>query len=342
MTKLIDSVLKNAVEQRCSDIHFTYGLPPIFRRNGVLVRSAFPDLNEAVLTEMAKSIVSERKWAEFMELGEADSAYTVSGVSRFRINIYRQRGNITIAARTITSDVPNLERMGLPPILKYFAEKPKGLCLITGPTGSGKSTTLAAMIDYINITARKHIVTLEDPIEYVHENKQCVIEQREIGMDTQSFPNGLRASLRQDPDVILVGEIRDQITMRTSLSAAETGHLVLGTLHTSSAAGTIERIVSSFEGSERAQVRIQLANSLLGVMSQHLLPNREGNGRVLSHEIMINTPAISNLIRMDKIHQITNTMQTSKDIGMHTMQSHIQQLLSSGVIAEEVARPYLT
>lgn len=201
---------------------------------------------------------------------------------------------------------------------------------------------MAAMIDFINSSMKKHIITLEDPIEYIHENKQCVIEQREIGIDTMSFSNGLRAALRQDPDVILVGEMRDLVTIRTALSAAETGHLVLGTVHTSSAAGTIERIVDVFDGNEQTQVRIQLANTLVGIMTQHLLPRQDGKGRIMANEVLVNTSAVSNLIRNDKIHQILNVLQTSKEVGMHTMPGHIRQLLSDGLISEEVARPYLT
>lgn len=340
--KLIDKVLTEAVAQRCSDIHFSFGLPPIYRLDGVLTKSAFPPLTEAVLTEMAKSIVNEAQWKGFVEMGELDFSYYVEGVSRFRINIYRQRGSVTIAARTITIEVPNIAQLQLPEVVKYFAQKPKGLCLITGPTGSGKSTTLAAMIDFINSSMKKHIITLEDPIEFIHENKQCLIEQREIGIDTMSFPNGLRAALRQDPDVILVGEMRDLVTIRTALSAAETGHLVLGTLHTSSAAGTIERIVDVFDGSEQTQVRVQLANTLVGIMTQHLLLRKSGEGRVMANEVLVNTSAVANLIRNDKIHQISNVLQTSKDVGMHTMNSHIRQLLTSRVISEKVARPYLT
>ena len=253
----------------------------------------------------------------------------------FRVNAYLQRGSVALAIRIVPPRIPKLEELQLPDILKQIVEKPQGLVLVTGPTGSGKSTTLASMIQYMNETMRKHIITLEDPIEYLHKHQNCIIDQREIGFDTHSFADGLRAALRQDPDAILVGEMRDLETISTAITAAETGHLVFGTLHTSSAPSTINRVIDVFDPAQQPQIRIQLASVLLSIISQRLFPTADKKGRRAATEILINNPAMANLIRNEKIHQITNVMQTSKAAGMHTLESSIKELLKQGVISKE-------
>jgi twitching motility protein PilT len=280
-------------------------------------------------------------WQTFEEKGELDFSYSVPGISRFRVNAYRQRTSVAIAIRIIPSRVPSLEELSLPPILNSLVDKPQGLILVTGPTGSGKSTTLASMIDYMNRTMKKHIITLEDPIEYLHRHNQCMIDQREVGFDTKSFATGLRASLRQDPDVILVGELRDLETIQTAITAAETGHLVLGTLHTTSAPSTIDRIIDVFPGPQQAQIRIQLASVLVSIISQRLFPSLDRQSRKVATEILVNTPAVANLIRNEKIHQIQNVMQTSRALGMHTLEMSIRQLIQNSEISRVSAESFL-
>lgn len=279
--------------------------------------------------------------AIFEERGELDFSYAVPGVSRYRVNVYHQRGCKALSVRVVPTEIPTIEDLELPDILKEIANKPQGLVLVTGPTGSGKSTTLAALIQYMNKTMSKHIITLEDPIEYLHKHNMCIIDQREVGYDTNNFENGLRASLRQDPDVILVGEMRDLETVRTAITAAETGHLVLATLHTSSAPSTIDRIIDVFPSSQQQQIRIQLASVLVAIVSQRLFPRIDKTGRKAATEVLINNSAVANLIRNEKIHQIVNIMQTSKAQGMHTIESSITDLMKAGVISKEVALPYL-
>ena len=337
----INEVLVEAIKQGASDIHITVGVPVMLRLRGELKR-----LNEEVLTatdvkELVEMIVPNEQVNLFHENKQLDFSYEIKDVSRFRVNAYYQKGNMALAIRPIPTKIPTLEQLQLPSVLKRLMEKPRGLVLVTGPTGSGKSTTLAAMIDYINETTLKHIITLEDPIEFYHEHKNCVINQREIGEDVPNFNQALKVALRQDPDIILVGEMRDLETIKIALTAAETGHLVLGTLHTSSAASTIERIVDVFPGQEQAQIRTQLAGCLVGVVSQRLFKTTDGLSRRAACEIMINTPAISNLIRSEKVHQIQGMIQTGREVGMKTMQDHLKELITQGVISRLEAREYL-
>ena len=341
MKQKVDAMLRAAFELKASDIHVTVGIPPIFRINGDLKRYGQDVLSPTDTEQMAKAIVPEKMWSHFEENGELDLSYSLSGVSRFRVNVFKQRGCISLAIRIVPTKIPSLDELQLPDVLKKMVTKPQGLILVTGPTGSGKSTTLAAMIDYMNKTMRKHIITLEDPIEYVHKHGGCVIDQREVGTDTNNFANGLRAALRQDPDVILVGEMRDLETIQTAIIAAETGHLVFGTLHTSSAPATIDRIIDVFQPEQQAQIRIQLAAVLVAIISQRLFPLAQKNGRIVATEILINNAAVANLIRNGKIHQIPSVMQTNRALGMHTLEANIRELVQQGLIARETVEPYL-
>ncbi|MBB5354698.1 twitching motility protein PilT [Anoxybacillus mongoliensis] len=341
MKQKVDAMLRAAFELKASDIHLTVGIPPIFRINGDLKRYGQDMLSSVDTEQMAKAIVPEKMWSYFEEHGELDLSYSLAGVSRFRVNVFKQRGCISLAIRIVPTKIPTLDELQLPDVLKKMVTKPQGLILVTGPTGSGKSTTLAAMIDYMNKTMRKHIITLEDPIEYVHKHGGCVIDQREVGTDTNNFANGLRAALRQDPDVILVGEMRDLETIQTAITAAETGHLVFGTLHTSSAPATIDRIIDVFQPEQQAQIRIQLATVLVAIISQRLFPRAQKNGRIAATEILINNAAVANLIRNGKIHQIPSVMQTNRALGMHTLEASIKELVQQGLIAKESVEPYL-
>lgn len=341
MKEKIDHLLRSGFEHKASDIHITVGAPPVMRINGDLRRYGTDFITPDETEGMAKAIIPEKSWDLFKAKGELDFSYGIPGISRFRVNAYHQRNCISLAIRIVPTRIPTLEELELPQILKKIAEKPQGLVLVTGPTGSGKSTTLASMIQYMNETMRKHIVTLEDPIEYLHKHGNSLIDQREVGFDTNNFANGLRAALRQDPDVILVGELRDLDTIQTAITAAETGHLVLGTLHTSSAPATINRIIDVFPPNQQAQVRIQLASVLISVISQRLFPTIDKKGRKSATEILINNAAVANLIRNEKIHQIISVMQTSKVYGMHTLEMNIKELVQQGIISREVAEPYL-
>jgi len=339
--KRLDHLLRAAFEWKASDVHLTVGVPPIMRINGELKRYGQEALRPEDTEEMAKAIVSSSLWSRFEEQGEIDFSYSIPSVSRFRVNVFKQRSCVSLAIRVIPTKIPTIDELRLPEVLKQIAAKPQGLVLVTGPTGSGKSTTLAAMIDYMNKTMKKHIITLEDPIEYLHKHGGCIIDQREVGFDTNNFANGLRAALRQDPDVILVGEMRDLETIHTAITAAETGHLVLGTLHTSSAPATIDRIIDVFPPAQQAQIRIQLASVLVAIISQRLFPNVQKTGRVAATEILVNNAAVANLIRNEKVHQIVNVMQTSRALGMHTLATNIKELVQAGLIAKDVAEPYL-
>ncbi|WP_160721995.1 type IV pilus twitching motility protein PilT [Bacillus sp. USDA818B3_A] len=341
MKDKIDTILRASVEYKASDVHLTVGVPPVMRINGDLRRYGTDKLLPADTEGMAKAIIPEHLWDTFISKGELDFSYGVPGSSRFRVNAYHQRKSISIALRVVASKVPTIEELDLPGIVSKLVEKPQGLILVTGPTGSGKSTTLASMIDYMNRTMRKHIITLEDPIEYLHRHGNSIIDQREVGFDTNNYASGLKAALRQDPDVILVGEMRDLETMSIAITAAETGHLVLGTLHTSSAPTTINRIIDVFPSEQQAQIRIQLASVLVGVISQRLFPTVDKKGRKAATEILVNNAAIANLIRNEKIHQIQSTMQTSRAQGMHTLEMSIKELLDRNVIQKEVASQYL-
>lgn len=337
----IINLLEKSFQDRASDLHISVGIPPVFRIHGALQSFGETILRETDTKDMLLEIIPDSLQQVFDEKGELDFSYELPGRCRFRINAYQQQGNVSIAARMIDSQIPAIESLGMPNVLYTLADKPQGLILVTGPTGSGKSTTLASMIDYINSTASKHIITLEDPIEYVHTHKKSVINQREVGEDTRSFANGLRAALRQDPDVILVGEMRDLETISTAITAAETGHLVMATLHTSSAPTTIDRIIDVFPPHQQGQIRIQLANVLQGIISQRLFVRKDSKGRIAATEILMQTPSVANLIRNEKVHQIQNVMQTSRALGMHTLESSIQQLVTSGKISLESAKPYL-
>lgn len=337
---MIDHFLRAGFELKASDIHLTVGVPPTMRINGDLKKYGKNILKPADIHGMAKEIIPGNMWGKFEEKGELDFSYGIPGVSRFRVNAYFQRTSVALAVRVVPSKIPTIEELCMPDVLKKIAEKPQGLVLVTGPTGSGKSTTLASMIQFMNQTMRKHIITLEDPIEYLHKHGNCIIEQREVGFDTNNFANGLRASLRQDPDVILVGEMRDLETIQTAITAAETGHLVFGTLHTSSAPSTINRIIDVFPSAQQQQVRIQLASVLMAIISQRLFPTVDKTGRRAALEILLNNPAISNLIRNEKVHQIVNVMQTSKAAGMQTLDSSIKELVQMGIISKDVVEPY--
>ncbi|WP_077621350.1 type IV pilus twitching motility protein PilT [Sediminibacillus massiliensis] len=341
MSKL-DILLEAAFHQKASDIHLTVGTPPVLRINGKLSEHGDTALRPEDTVEMVQTILTDSLWEELQRSRELDLSYGIPGVSRFRINIYHQRSCLSMAIRVIPTQIPSLDGLGLPETLKNIAGSTHGLVLVTGPTGSGKSTTLAAMIDYMNNQMSKHIITLEDPIEYLHAHGQCIIDQREVGFDTLNFQNGLRSCLRQDPDVILVGEMRDLETISTAITAAETGHLVLGTLHTTSAAATMDRIIDVFPAHQKGQIRIQLANVLQAIISQRLFPTADHNSRRAATEILLNTPAIKNLIRNEKMHQIPSFMQSSKELGMHTMEMDIKRLLGQGTISKADALPFLS
>lgn len=335
MKEKFENYLLTAMDKGASDVHLSINSRPVMRVDGNLLRYGDYELKEAEMEEIAHSILNDAQRQIFAENGEVDLSYVMGEKYRFRVNVYRQMEAVTVAARIIPTDIPNIDTLDLPKILKKIAAYDKGLVLVTGPTGSGKSSTLAAIIDYINDSKNKHIVTLEDPIEYIHKNKKCLIEQRQIGSDTKSFDKGLRAALRQDPDVILVGEMRDLETIKAALTAAETGHLVLGTLHTQTAPSTIDRIIDTFPGAAQPQIRNQLANSLKAIVSQRLVKRVEG-GRIAATEIMINNNAIQNLIRNEKIHQIKSVLEMSSGDGMRTLEKSVEFLLKEGKVSEDV------
>jgi len=337
----IRSLLERAYKDNASDLHITVGIPPVYRINGKLKQYGDDVVSPEDAVDLVNEIIPEYKKAEYKEKGETDFNFSLGDLCRFRVNAYHQRNASAIAFRLIPAKIPTIESLEMPKVLYDLADKPQGLILVTGPTGSGKSTTLAAMINYINEMKSKHIITLEDPIEYLHNHKKSIVNQREIGIDTKGFANGLRAALRQDPDVILVGEMRDLETISTAITAAETGHLVFATLHTSSAPTTIDRIIDVFPPHQQGQIRIQLANVLQGIISQRLFARKDMCGRVAATEILIATPSVTNLIRNEKVHQIPSVMQTSRAMGMHTLETSIQSLISTGKVSMEEARPYL-
>lgn len=338
----INDLLRLAYESGASDLHISLHSPPVLRIDGLLKPVDGAVISSEEAWGMADFLLDSERYEQFQEQGELDFAYSLEEGLRFRINIYKQRGEVSIAARLISSQVKGLDELGLPPVVRTMAEKSNGLILVTGRAGSGKSSTLASMIDYINRHERKHIVTLEDPIEYIHTKGSSLVEQREIGTDTISFASGLRAALRQDPDVILVGEMRDLETITAAVTAAETGHLVLSTLHTTDAPQTIDRIMDAFPGHQQAQIRAQLSAVLVAVISQRLFPKSEGKGRVCAAEVLINTPAVANLIRSDKTHQIKSVMQTSKAFGMQTMEMAVRDLVKEGQVLASSAKSYMT
>lgn len=330
----IFNLLKIAVELGASDLHITVDSPPIARIKGSFVKLIETNLTEQDTEIMAREITDQKKFKILENQGEVDLSVSLSSGERFRVNAYKQRGKYAIAIRTITSQIPSFKVLGLPDVIATFAEKHKGLILVTGPTGSGKSTTLASLIDIINSTQERHIITLEDPIEYVHNHKKGIVNQREVGSDTESFHSALRAALRQDPDVILVGEMRDPETVSIALTAAETGHLVFSTLHTVGSAKTIDRIVDMFPA-EQQQIRTQLSTVCEGVISQQLIQTIDGRNRVAALEVMISTPAIRNLIRENKTYQIQNIIQTSSKLGMQSMDQELVNLYRQGKISRE-------
>jgi twitching motility protein PilT len=337
----INELLALAHQNKASDVHLTVGSPPMFRIHGSLSPVSEQVLARTDILDMIRDLLSTEQYEQFMETGDVDLSHGIPGVSRFRVNAYKQKGNAALTIRLIPQNIPSMEQLGLPQIAEEFAGKPQGLLLVTGPTGSGKSTTLAAILDYINRTRSDHIITLEDPIEFVHNHKSCIVNQREIGVDTASFASGLRAALRQDPDVVLVGEMRDLETISIAITAAETGHLVFGTLHTADAPQTIDRIIDVFPPEAQQQIRVQLSSVLLGVMAQRLLPTADGAGRVAAIEVLVNTPAVANLIRSEKIHQIRSVMQTGRAQGMITMDSALRELLQKRVITMDAAKEAL-
>jgi len=326
-----------ATLRKASDIHLTVGLPPVLRINGQLIILD----GERLMPEDTKALVYQSLNDALInileEKGEVDSSFSSPGIGRYRLNAYKQRGSYGMALRIIPLDIPTVEELGLPAVAKELARLPRGLVLVTGPTGSGKSTTLATMIDQINNERNSHILTLEDPIEYLHRHKKSIVNQREIGTDSLSFSSSLRAALRQDPDVILVGEMRDLETISIALTAAETGHLVLSTLHTNGAAKTIDRIIDVFPPHQQQQVRVQFSSAIQAIISQQLLPKADDSGRVAAFEVMVATSAIRNLIREDKVHQIDTAIQTGAKYQMQTMDNSLLELYKKGIITKETA-----
>jgi len=334
--KLMEIVNKG-MELKASDVHITVGIPTNYRINGELISDGETALTPEDTLELVKQAMNENLFAELEKKGEIDFSYSSPGIGRFRVNAYRQRGSYGMALRVIPLDIPSAEALGLPAVLNDLARLPRGLILVTGPTGSGKSTSLATMIDQINRERNCHILTLEDPLEYLHRHRKAVVNQREIGSDTLSFGNALRGALREDPDVILVGEMRDLETISIAITAAETGHLVLSTLHTNGAAATIDRVIDVFPPHQQQQIRVQLASVLQAVVSQQLLPKSDGKGRVGAFEVMISTPAIKNLIREGKIYQIDTAIQTGGKLKMQTMDSALMELYKRGLIRKDIA-----
>jgi len=335
----IDELLKTAVERRASDLHLTVGLSPQLRIDGSLTPLPGPPLNEDEAQALAFQMLDERRISQFQQVRELDTSYSVKGLSRFRANLFYQRGSVAAAIRMIPFEVPGFRELGLPGILEDFANRPSGLFIVSGPTGCGKSTTLAAMIDNINSHRNCHVICVEDPIEYLHRHKKATVNQRELGTDTLSFAESLRHVVREDPDVIMIGEMRDLETMSAALTLAETGHLVLTTLHTSDAVHSIQRIVDVFPPYQQDQIRLQLSLVLLGVVVQQLIPRATGQGRVVACEVMSVTPSVANLIRENQLQQLRSVLQTSRKSGMCTLNHSYVELFTQGVVTwEEIAR----
>ena len=333
----LNDLLIATKEKDASDLHITVGVPPVLRINGKLQKMNLPVLDEKAVHEIVNGMLNEEQKNMYLRLHELDFSYELKNVARFRVNIFQHRRGEGIACRLIPEKIKSVQELGLPDEIISFTNKTKGFVLVTGPTGSGKSTTLAALIDIINKERYEHVITIEDPIEFVHTHKNCIIDQREVGANTKSFSYALRSALREDPDVILVGEMRDLDTISMAVTAAETGHLVFSTLHTNSAAESIERMINVFPPHQQGQIRTQLAESILGVIAQTLLPTIDGEGRVPVVELMIATPAIRNIIREEKVHQMTTIIQMGKKEGMISLDQSLKILLSEGKISREDA-----
>src|ERR1043165_9476427 len=334
----LPELLKTLVENEGSDLHIATNTPPQIRVHGHLRRLEMPDLQPADTKQLVYSVLTDSQKKRFEESNELDFSFGIRGLARFRCNVFSQRGAVGAVYRVIPEKIRSLQDLHLPPVLANLADKPRGLVLVTGPTGSGKSTTLAAILDKINTDRHDHILTIEDPIEYIHQHKSCLVNQREVHADTNSFSNALRAALREDPDVVLIGEMRDLETVEAALKIAETGHLTFGTLHTNSAAQTINRIIDIFPSHQQSQIRAQLSLVLEGIVCQSLLPKKDGKGRCCSLEILVPTPAIRNLIREDKVHQIYGAMQAGQvGSGMQTANQSLASLYQKGLISLEVA-----
>jgi len=332
----ITELLAFSAKQNASDLHLSSGLPPMIRVDGDVRRINLPAMSHKEVHALIYDIMNDKQRKDYEEFLETDFSFEVPGVARFRVNAFNQNRGAGAVFRTIPTQVIAMEDLGMGQVFKDISDNARGLVLVTGPTGSGKSTTLAAMIDYVNNARFEHILTIEDPIEFVHESKKCLVNQREVHRDTLGFSEALRSALREDPDIILVGELRDLETIRLALTAAETGHLVFGTLHTTSAAKTIDRIVDVFPGEEKSMIRSMLSESLQAVVSQTLL-KKNGGGRVAAHEIMIGTPAIRNLIREDKVAQMYSAIQTGGSLGMQTLDQSLKSLMAKGMISREIA-----
>ncbi len=334
----LPELLKTLVDQSGSDLHLTTSTPPQIRVHGKLQTLDLPVLGPAETKGLAYSVLTDAQKKRFEESLELDFSFGIRGLARFRCNVFNQRGAVAAVYRVIPETIKGFGELGLPPVLATLADRPRGLVLVTGPTGSGKSTTLAAMIDKINTERREHILTIEDPIEYIHQHKGCLVNQREVHSDTHGFATALRAALREDPDIVLIGELRDLETIESALRIAETGHLTFATLHTNSAAQTINRIIDVFPAHQQGQIRTQLSLVLEGIVCQALMPRADGKGRVISLEVLIPTPAIRNLIRDDKVHQIYSTMQTGQEkLGMQTMNQSLATLYQKRLITLETA-----
>jgi twitching motility protein PilT len=333
----LERLLRELIERDGSDLHLKVGQPPVIRIHGVLKRLDYPPLTNENVKKFVFTVLGKERWSIFLRELELDLAYNLPGVSRFRVNVFHQNDKIGAVFRAIPFQIKSIRELGLPPVVEKFCEFPRGLVLVTGPTGSGKSTTLAAMIDYINTTRSCHIITIEDPIEFLHTDKKSVVNQRELGADTKSFAAALKHVFRQTPDVILVGEMRDLETIALAITAAETGHLVFATLHTTDAAQTIDRIIDVFPPEQQAQVRLQLSNTLQAVISQTLLPRADGKGRVAAFEILVCHSGVRNLIREGKTHQIYNLIQTGADIGMRLLDDCLAELVRKGIVTYEHA-----
>lgn len=341
MELMIEDLMEEVVAKGGSDLHISAGLPPYIRISGKLTPTEHEPLTPEQCQRLIFSMLNNTQRKNLEQNWELDCSYGVRGLARFRVNVYKDRGTYAACLRVLSSKIPTFEQLGLPNVVREMTERPRGLILVTGPTGSGKTTTLAAMIDLINKTRAEHILTIEDPIEFVYEPIKSVIHQRQVGEDTKSFANALRAALREDPDIILVGEMRDLETIQLAISAAETGHLVMGTLHTSSAAQTVDRMVDVFPPEQQQQIRVQLSNSLVAVFSQTLVPKKNPKpgefGRIMAQEIMVVTPAISNLIREGKTSQIYSAIQTGGKLGMQTLEKVLADYYRAGIITYEAA-----